>query len=131
MSQENVEIVCAVIEAVNRGDRDAALREVAPDFELDLSRSVAPNRGVYTLEQLPAYSDEFLGIWASSRMEPHEFIDAGEHVVVPGTFHAMGRDGVEVRARATWSFTVRDGAIERICMYQERREALKAAGLSE
>jgi hypothetical protein len=27
-------------------------------------------------------------------------------------------------------FTIRDGAITRICMYQERAEALEAAGLS-
>jgi SnoaL-like domain len=67
----------------------------------------------------------------SSRIEPHEFIEAGEHVVVPWTFHAVGRDGLEVQARLTWLFTIRDGAIQRACMYQERSEALEAAGLSE
>jgi len=52
-------------------------------------------------------------------------------VVVPWTFHAMGRDGIEVPARPTWTLTIRDGAIERICMYQEREDALEAAGLTE
>ena len=60
-----------------------------------------------------------------------EFIEAGEHVVVPCTFHARGRDGIELQARVTWTFTIRDGAVERICLYQERQEALEAAGLSE
>ena len=54
-----------------------------------------------------------------------------EHVVVPWTFCAMGRDGIELEARTTWTFTIRDGAIERVCMCRERREALEAAGLSE
>jgi ketosteroid isomerase-like protein len=75
--------------------------------------------------------DELAGVWASSRIEPHEFIEAGEQVVVPWTAHFQGRDGIEVRTRPTWTFTIRDGAIERICMYQERHEALEAAGLPE
>ena len=51
--------------------------------------------------------------------------------MVPWTFHGVGRDGIEVQARPTWTFTVRDGAVERMCMYQEREEALEAARLEE
>jgi hypothetical protein len=29
------------------------------------------------------------------------------------------------------AFTIRDGAIERLCMYQHRKEALEAVGLSK
>jgi hypothetical protein len=29
------------------------------------------------------------------------------------------------------NWTIRNGAIERVCMYQERQEAFEAAGLSE
>jgi hypothetical protein len=52
-------------------------------------------------------------------------------VVLPWVFNASGRDGIRAQARVTITFTIRDGAIERTCMYQERKEALKAAGLSE
>jgi ketosteroid isomerase-like protein len=131
MSQENVEIVRAAIAEFNRGDLDAALGYAAPDVEYDLSRAVGPVSGVYTLNQVRGVVDDLVGIWESSRIEPHEFIEAGEHVVVPWTFHAAGRDGIEVQARTTWTFTIRDGAIARIAMYQERQEALEAAGLSE
>jgi ketosteroid isomerase-like protein len=41
MSQENVEIVRAAINAYNRGDWDAVLKNAAPDFEYDLSRRSA------------------------------------------------------------------------------------------
>ena len=40
-------------------------------------------------------------------------------------------DGVEVQARVTWTWEIRDGAVERLCMYQERAKTLEAAGLQE
>jgi hypothetical protein len=46
MSEENVEIVRAFIDAWNRGDQDAALAalaHLAPEFELDFSRRQAPS----------------------------------------------------------------------------------------
>jgi hypothetical protein len=52
-------------------------------------------------------------------------------VVMPGTGHMVGRDGIEVEARLTLVSTIRDGAIERNTMYQERQDALEALGLSE
>jgi ketosteroid isomerase-like protein len=131
MSRENVEIVRAGIEAFNRGDWDAALKDAAPRCELDMSRAAGPFRGIYELDQIRGIWDELAGAWESFRVEPHEFIEAGEDVIVPWTVEAMGRDGIEVRARLTWTVTIRDGAVERICMYQEREDALQAAGLAE
>jgi ketosteroid isomerase-like protein len=131
MSQENVEIVRTAIEAFNRGDNDGVVADFAPDCELDLSRAPGPVHGVYPRDQFWEAVDELVGIWASVRIEPHEFIEAGEQVVVPWTAHFLRPDGIEVRAGPTWTFTIRDGAIEHICMYQERQEALEAAGLEE
>ena len=74
---------------------------------------------------------EFAGNWDSVRVEAREFIEAGDVVVVPWTVHARGRDGIEVVARPDLLWTIRAGAIERVSMYQERQDALEAAGLSE
>ena len=131
MSEENVEIVRAWIEAFNRGDWDAAVSNAAPDFELDMSGAIGPLRGVYGLHQSRALFNDVLETWESSRIEADELIESGDHVVVPWTFFVRGRDGIEAQARTTWLFTIRDGAIGRVCMYQERQDALKAAGLSE
>jgi ketosteroid isomerase-like protein len=131
MSQENVEIVKASIDAVNRGDWDAMLKDAAPGFEYDFSRAVGPWRGVFGLDQARRLWEEFAASWESFRVEPHEFIEVGDHVVVPGAGHMVGRDGIEVEARVTFTWTIRDGAIERVCMFQERGEALEALGLSE
>jgi ketosteroid isomerase-like protein len=120
MSQENVEIV--------RGFVDSAM---APDAEVDFSRALGPYRGVYRLDEWRRLIDDFTETFEFVRTEPHEFIDADDHVVVPHTHYFRGRDGIETHARDTWVCTVRDGTIVRLCLYPELQEALKAAGLSE
>ena len=134
MSQENVEIVRAALDAYNRGDLEAMLKHAAPDCELDWSRSIGPQRGVYRLEQIPQFDlGQFdLGeTFESVRTEPEELIDAGDHVVTPMVGYFRGRDGIEVTARFTYLWTFRDGTAVRVTLYQERQEALEAAGLSE
>ena len=131
MSQENVEIVKAWCDAYNREDWDAMLKDAAPGFEVDLSRAVGPWRGVFGLDQIRRAWGEFFETWESGWLEPHEFIEAGDLVVVPSTVHLKGRGGIEVSASATSVWTIRNGAIERMVMYQEREDALEAVGLSE
>jgi ketosteroid isomerase-like protein len=131
MSRENVEIARASIEAYNRMDWDGALKDASPDFECDLSRAVGPQHDVYRLDQMRRFWSEFAESWESVRIEPHEFIEAGEHVVVPLTMHTRGRDGIEVQARITWTWTILDGDLVRLCMYQDRQEAIEAVGLTE
>jgi hypothetical protein len=81
---------------------------------------------------LPATRPErFREHWESVWIEPHEFIDADDLVIVPYTLHVRGREGIEVVSRPTTVWTIRDRAIERISMYQERHEAIEAVGLSE
>src|SRR6478672_6756520 len=131
MSQENVEIVRRSIEAYNRGDLDAVFKDAAPDFEYDLSRAVGPWRGVYGSDGALSMIREIVGSWEWVRVEPHELIEVGEHVVVPLTMQGVGRDGIEVSARFTLLWSIRDGAVVRITLYQEREEALEAVGLRE
>jgi hypothetical protein len=69
--------------------------------------------------------------WESVRIELDKLIDAGEQVVATRTGFMRGRDGIEVQARITEVWTIRDRAIVRVCLYQEKREALEAAGLRE
>ena len=131
MSQENVEIVKARYDAYNREDWDAFFKDQAPGFELDFSRAVGPWRGVFGLDQIRRMVGEFRETWESARVEPHEFIEAGDLVVVPGTQHVKGRGGIEVVVSATFVWTIRNGAIERVSMYQDKQDALEDLGLSE
>ena len=106
-------------------------RDVAPNYELDVSRSLnlTPMPGVYRGEEAQRVLIDSTDVWQSVRFEPHEFVEVGEHVVVPWTMHFVGRDGIEVQARNTWTWTIRDGMIVRACIYQDKQEALKALGL--
>ncbi len=130
MSQENVEMARRCYEAYNRGDFDAAFEDFAPDFELDMSRAIGIDRGMYNLAQFRRLAESFADTLETVRLEA-DYIDAGEHVVMPFTNRFRGRDGIEVQARGTWLCTIRDGLIVRICLYQEVQEALEAAGLRE
>jgi ketosteroid isomerase-like protein len=131
MSRENVEIVRAAINAYNRGDWQTALKYAASDAEFDLSRAVGPQHGVFGLDQTQQFWRDLADSWESVQIEPHDFIEAGENVVVPWTAHMRGRDGIEVSSRVTWVWTIRDGAILRLSMYHELEEALEAVGLGE
>lgn len=131
MSQENIEIARAAVEAWNRGDWDAALSATAPNFEWDNSRALGDNRSIYALDQVKGFWTAFASTWESVRVEVDQLIDAGEYVVMPHSLEVRGRDGIEVQARTTWVFAIREGKIERITFYQDHREALEAAGLPE
>jgi ketosteroid isomerase-like protein len=132
MSQENVEIVRAAIDAVNRGEWDAVFKDAAPSFEWDNSRAMNPDtQGVFGVDEALRVFKPASQLFESLWVEIDEVIEVGDHVVVPHTFHARGRDGIEAQARSTWVFTVRNGKLERGCLYQDHAEALEALGLSE
>jgi len=85
----------------------------------------ASNAGV-----APAYTD-YYAAFEEIVIEPECYTPAGDSVVVPNIARQRGRDGIEVSARATFVFTVGDGRITRISLYQETADARKAVGLEE
>ena len=132
MSQENVEIVRAILDALNEGDAATAFKYTAPGFEYDFSRSIGLQRGVYEGAEARRFWEEFASAWESSRWQAEEFIEADEHVVTPLTLSVRRRDGIEVQAlRTAWMWTFRGGMVARISFYEERHDALEAAGLRE
>jgi ketosteroid isomerase-like protein len=132
MSQENVEIVRRWIEAFNRRDLTSTLALWSADCELDWSRSMGPLKGVYRGHRgLETFWNEFWSTFERVELEPHGFTQADSDVVVPNTAHLRGREGIEVVARSTFVVTVENGLTTRLRLFQERAEALEAAGLSE
>lgn len=132
MSEENVEIVRRAIEAFNRRDLDAALRDLDPDAEVDWSRSRGVEAGVYRgNEAVRVFWRSFLDTFDRVAITPDDFIEHGEQVVVPNRGLARGRHGIEVAARSVAVVTLRRGRIIRWCLYQEMHDALKGVGLEE
>ena len=132
MSQENVEIVRRAIDAFNQRDLDAALGDVDPEMEVDWSRSRGVEAGIYRGSQaVRSFWSTFLEAFDPIIVSPDEFIESGDHVVVPNLTRAWGRDGVVVQARGVAVVTVRDRRIVHWRLYQTRDEALNAVGLAD
>lgn len=132
MSAEDVETVRRHTEAWNRRDLTTWLALSSSGAEIDWSRSRGPLKGVYRRHgELEVFWDAFWSTFEDVQVEMHGFTEVGSEVVVPNTAHIRGRQGIEVVARSTFVFTVENGQITRLRLFQERAEALEAVGLSE
>jgi ketosteroid isomerase-like protein len=132
MSQENVEIVRQSLDAYSQRDLDALRALNDPDMVLDWSASRGWLAGVYRgFDEALRFYDGYFEAFDEILIKPERFIDAGDSVVVPNVAHQRGRDGIEVSARSTLVFTIRNRKITRLCLYQETEQALKAVGLAE
>jgi ketosteroid isomerase-like protein len=136
MSQENVEIARQAHEAFNRPDGvfdlDGFHRLTDPDLVVDWSRSAGLEAGIYKGEAASRrFWSTFFQAFERVVVEPLEFIEHGESVVVPHHLRAWGRDGVKVEARSTVVLTFRDGRITEVRLYRQAAEALEAVGLFE
>ena len=81
---------------------------------------------------IDAFLNEDLEAWEVRRLEPQEFIDAGENVVMLLHEYRRGRgSGVPLESDTGVVFAVRDRRVVRIRGYMDPAAALQAAGLSE
>jgi ketosteroid isomerase-like protein len=132
MAQENVEIVRRAIDAFNGRDLDGAMRDTDPEVEVDWSRSRGVQAGIYRGRAAArGFWNTWFEMFERIVMSPDEFIESGEHVLVPNATRLWGRDGVAVEAHSVYVVTLRNGRILKWRLYQERPEALEAVGLSE
>jgi len=135
MSEESVEMIRAAMKAWNRGDWDEALKDAAPGFVVDNSSSAGEWRGVHSgPDQAKRMWEAFLEPWESVRIEVSEFIEADEGVVVTRQkARFVGRDDIELPGptRSGWVWTIRDGKLAHLAIYNDLDEALEAAGLRE
>jgi hypothetical protein len=135
MSQENVEIVRSIYEAVNRGDWDAAFRDARPDVELTTppGPQSGPDAGTYRgREEIQGFWEEVLTPFEAWTAELEEFLERGDQVavVVKGRMRPRGSSAeIETRTGALW--TIRDGMVVSTRIFAKPDEALEAAGLSE
>jgi ketosteroid isomerase-like protein len=131
MSEENVEIVRRVYDAYRSGDFETAFGFIDPEVVFDVS--IRPEGKVYRGHEGVAEAlRTWTGTWEAFRIEVEELIDAGDHVI--GVEHQSGRgkgSGLPLAQVYFSVFTLGDGKITRIAWFQNRRDALEAAGLSE
>src|SRR5512133_1553698 len=96
MSEENVEVVRRAYEAFNRRAFDAMEATFAPTIEYVPSGAVPGTGGVYRGQEERREVLNWLGEFSSVRAEIKDLIDAGDQVLVGGTFWGRGKQsGVE------------------------------------
>lgn len=133
MSQTNVDVVRAVIEAWNRRDFAAAIIHTADDVELHFIGGFSDVMGTEWKgpEGMLQFWREWLGTLGGCIMV-ESLLDVGGRVVAIGTMEAVGETSGApsvIRFGQVWSF--RDGKVVRIDGYYDPRAALEAVGLSD
>lgn len=133
MSQENVELVMRAGEFLERGDWHEETDLFDPNVELHGTVGGLEEgkilRGLTEIGRaLEIENDE---VWEDHRIEPQEFVDAGDRVVVLQREYQRSKSGTELVIDTATIVDLRDGRIVRIQGYMDPAAALEAAGLSE
>jgi ketosteroid isomerase-like protein len=134
MSQENVEIVREAFEAFLAGDQEKSAQLVDPEVEfLGTVGGLQEGQIAHGQSEIDQkFEAEDLEAWEERRLEPEEFIDAGDNVVVLLHEYRRGRgSGVELETETAVVVGVSGGRVVRIQGYMDRGAALEAAGLRE
>ena len=129
MSEENVELVRRGIRSV-----EAFWALLDEDITWDLGGNPPPDfHETYVgRDAVIEASRRYWGTWEDYSLDPDELIDAGTSVVV--VVHERGRgkgSGAPFDRRWAQVWTFREGRIIRWELFQDKAEALEAAGLSE
>jgi ketosteroid isomerase-like protein len=133
MSQENVDMVKRAAELLESRDWDGMENLFDPNVELHgtvggLEEGKVLRGLIQIIEAFDTEGDE---VWDEHRIEPKEFIDAGDRVVVLQREYQRSKSGVELVADTATILDVRDRRVVRIQGYMNPAEAIKAAGLEE
>jgi ketosteroid isomerase-like protein len=120
-------------EAYGRRDVDGFLSYLDQEFELHSAIVGGAEGKVYRghdgVRRWLADSDESFD---QLRIDPHEFRDLGDRILVFGRIRARGRQSsLELDSATGWVCTVRDGKLVKAEGFLSRAEALEAAGLRE
>jgi ketosteroid isomerase-like protein len=136
MSQENVEIVRALIEQWNTGDRDAARLSEYCDPAIELVTPLSsvggePYKGQAGVERWMRDVDDQFSEWRVGIEELRTVAD--DRVLAIVTVAGRGRaSGVDLDFPSASIFDfASDHRVTRMRIYPDREEALKAAGLEE
>jgi ketosteroid isomerase-like protein len=124
---EDVERLRGAYEAFNEGGVDAILERLAPEIQVR-DRESSPDRETrYGREGIKQLFDSYMEAFDALRLEPEEFIDAGDQIVVSLRQSVRGKgSGAEVVGRIAHVWTMRAGAVLRLKIFKDKESALEA-----
>jgi ketosteroid isomerase-like protein len=130
MAIDNVEIVRQGYKAFERGGVEAILEFLDPDIEWHMSAAFTHTPRVYrghdgVREVFRFFNERIADLGA----DPHEFIEAGDQVIVPVRMHGRLRETDEpVAYELVQVWLGRDGKAIRLITYPDRETAVADAG---
>jgi ketosteroid isomerase-like protein len=133
MSQENVEVVRKVYEAVNRGDLDTWASFLSPEVVWE-ALSVPGFREVYRGRAgARVWLEQLLDVFENTHLEIEQITAlSDDRVLVASTDTGRGRgSGAPVEYHECSILWFAEGLVTRRRAFRTRGEALEAAGLSE
>jgi ketosteroid isomerase-like protein len=123
--EDGVELVRAIIEALNRGDLDEMLGHMHPDFEWRPLEASPVARVCHGHEQVRRYVEDWLGTFESLRLELEDPTQVADRVVAVVRGHGRGRaSGVQLESRFCQVWTLRDGKAVAMEEHATREQAL-------
>jgi ketosteroid isomerase-like protein len=100
-----------------------------PDMVIDLSSNVLNPATYEGFDGFQRFVEQVGEAWAAFRMEPEEFLEQGDLVVVLVRAVGTGRgSGVEIEADVAMVFEVREGRIASMRVEPDREAALREIG---
>ena len=132
MSRENFDLVKRMLAAYNRGDLEMMLAGCHPDIEVDWTRSIGPEPGMYRgREGFRRLAQSYGDVFDRIILDAQTFIDAGDNIVVPHVGRMRHRDGITASVPSVFVWTIKNGLAVRFRMFNSRDEALAAVGLTD
>ena len=134
MSPENEALARTQYERWNAEDFDAWIDgfDAEVQYFSSVSASLDGQGEFHGHEGMRTFVKAYFEAWEWFRLWPIEFIDAGEDLVAVCTTRGKGREsGVVVDGKVAHVWTFQGERARRCLSFQQRDEALEAAGLSE
>ena len=129
MADSNVEIVKRGFESLSRGDWEASLPLIHPDFEMSTPAELSSEPSTYRgHEGIRRYWESFYEVMDDIRVEAEDFIEVGELVVVPTLLHARGQaTGIDTTQRSVQVWELRDEQAIRVSFFADLDQAMAYA----
>ena len=126
MPQESVEVIRELYDSFGRGDVPAALGQMDQQIEWrEAENFIYADRNPYMGPQA-VLEGVFMRLgseWEGFTVTPEEWLDAGNHVVVLGTYTGKHREsGREVRAQFAHVWGVREGKVVSFQQYTDTKQ---------
>jgi ketosteroid isomerase-like protein len=126
----NAAIVREGFEAFGRRDIEAVLARFDPEIEIhnpDVTAEVYCGHDGYR-----RFLGDWLEGWDEFKVEPIEFIESGDWVVVPCRLFARGRgSGLELVDQSAQMFRFRDDKIVEYWLFGDPEEAFRVSGIAQ